>query len=91
MNEILRFMQKHDEWTDARTYGRRFIISRPSAAGGRLKNDTVGLTPAHDKTGDSLRAYFDSFNQYFLCFRLIYSSDLGNICLSFAPIFMFEI
>ena len=41
MNEILRFMQKRDERMDARTdarmYGRRFIISRPwpSAAGRR--------------------------------------------------------
>ena len=37
MNEILRFMQKRDERTDGRTYGRCFIISRPqpSAADGR--------------------------------------------------------
>ena len=35
-------MQKRDEWTDGRMYGRRFIISRPRpSAAGRDKNPLI--------------------------------------------------
>ena len=72
MNEILRFMQKHDERTDRRTDGRtdvrKAFYNLPTSAFGRRREIimTQHITPKHKRFKQSLHTHIFTDFTYLL-------------------------